>query len=56
MGEICAVESSGPVEFIYTGDYDLYDASSHRSVVDTQGWIEVRLLTNGGATVTIVDS
>jgi len=55
-GEICGVEGGGPVEYVYTGDYDLYDASAHRNLVNTQGWMEVRLLTDGGAAVTVVDS
>ncbi len=55
-GEICAVEPGGPVEFVYTGAFDLYDASGHRGLVGTHGWLELRLLTDGGAAVTIVDS
>jgi len=55
-GEICAVEPGGVVEFVYTGAFDLYETSGHRGLVGTDGWLEMRLMTDGSAAVTIVDS
>ena len=38
------------------GAFDLYETPWHRGLVGTDGWLEMRPMTDGGAPVTIVDS
>jgi hypothetical protein len=55
LGEICAHSPQPPtsvVYAVYTGDFDLYE-SSRPGFADTQGWVSVRLATDGRASVEV---
>lgn len=54
-GEVCAHSPQPPtstVFAVYTGDFDLYE-SSRPGFTDTQGWVSVRLATDGSASVEV---
>lgn len=55
LGEVCGHSVQAPtslVSAVYTGDFDLYD-SSRPGFTDTQGWVSVRLATDGVASVEV---
>lgn len=55
LGELCAESPQPPTSVVfavYTGDFDLYD-SSRPGFADTQGWVSVRLATDGTASVEV---
>jgi hypothetical protein len=45
-------EPTSSVFAVYTADFDLYDAS-RRGWTDTQGWVSIRLATDGRASVEV---
>jgi hypothetical protein len=58
LGEVCGQsvqEPTSSVFAVYTGDFDLYDAAS-RGWTDTQGWVSIRLATDGRAAVEVYAS
>jgi hypothetical protein len=55
VGEVCGQTVQPPtsvVYAVYTGEFDLYD-SSRPGFTDTQGWVSVRLATDGRASVEV---
>jgi hypothetical protein len=55
LGEVCGQSVQAPpstVFAVYTGEFDLYD-SSRRGWTDTQGWVSIRLATDGRASVEV---
>jgi hypothetical protein len=58
LGEVCGQsvqEPTSSVFAVYTADFDLYDAS-RRGWTDTQGWVSIRLATDGRASVEVYAS
>jgi hypothetical protein len=58
LGQVCGQsvqEPTSSVFAVYTGDFDLYEASG-RGWIDTQGWVSIRLATEGRAGVEVFAS
>ena len=58
LGEVCGQsvqEPTSSVFAVYTGDFDLYEATG-RGWTDTQGWVSIRLATEGRAGVEVYAS
>jgi hypothetical protein len=56
IGEVCGQQpdSTSVVTAVFTGEYDLYEGT-RKDLIDTQGFVEVRLTNDGRAAVTLVD-
>ncbi len=55
QGEVCGHSVQEPISSVYavyTGEFDLYEAS-RRGWADTQGWVSIRLATEGRASVEV---
>jgi hypothetical protein len=54
-GEVCGlhVDGTNAVRYAFTGDYGVVEATP-RSLLDTEGWMEMRVTDDGRASVTLV--